>query len=77
MTPYEDIQCLRNTGLWPNGRIPKWAEEKAQQLQCIPTNSAVIEYGLELEIQRLKRTSRIVQGDSNDVDYPDIPPYCF
>jgi septal ring factor EnvC (AmiA/AmiB activator) len=55
MTPeYKDVLVLQHTGCWPDGKQPKWALDKAEELHCFSTSAAVIEYALKLEISALE-----------------------
>ncbi|MDA4130450.1 MAG: hypothetical protein OK457_06740 [Thaumarchaeota archaeon] len=49
-----EIEILENTGIWPSGIIPEWAQTVANICHCYTASSVVIEFGLKEIIRQLK-----------------------
>jgi hypothetical protein len=56
-----DIESLQTTGRWVDGVVPAWAANKAKELHCRSTSSAVIQFGLEEIIRLLKKELQVAE----------------
>jgi hypothetical protein len=62
---YGDVEHLNKYGYWPGKRVPKWAEQRAQELECDPTTSAVLMYAAKYEIDRLRAEYKRLKEDAS------------
>ncbi len=51
---YDDVVHLEAHGQWPNGVVPRWAEELAERWECYPVHPKVLEAAMRFEINKLR-----------------------
>lgn len=51
---YDDVVHLEAHGQWPNGVVPRWAEELAERWECYPVHPKVLEAAMKFEINKLR-----------------------
>jgi hypothetical protein len=52
---YSDVEHLIRHGIWPEGRVPDWAEERGEDWGCGPAHCAVLQEAMQFEIARLRK----------------------